>query len=389
MNQKKEVPSSYDLIPGPSLHQKVIFPDFSDDLFQLFSATEGLERDQSPRRAAIVTVRVLVHEVPLAKLADREISFHARLDPTNDFPQPNLGRRAGRRRGQRRFERQAERHHLRDGGRHIDREVPIQERHVRAEVVGQEPGSQAGASHRKAGVNTVEADVELDAARARLIEGRTDLTGRIHQRIGPTVIDVGDDVPGAEEGKDLLEAGWTRGDVDHHREPGPLRHLPPLAQGCKGCEARIHAHLDAHEDVAVLLHNLDGRGHVEQPVVVVLEKRHTRRPDRNHADRRNVQEGEDPDVRGLNYVLAKRLEVHRATAPPVHERRGPSARCHFLGVDAQDLPLPETMEVEVDETRQQELASAILHRLTVPGDERGADIEDLPVADTNIPSLKA
>jgi hypothetical protein len=47
------------------------------------------------------------------------------------------------------------------------------------------------------------------------------------------------------------------------------------------------------------------------------------------------------------------------------------------------------MEVEVDETRQQELASAILHRLTVPGDERGADIEDLPVADANIPALKA
>jgi len=62
---------------------------------------------------------------------------------------------------------------------------------------------------------------------------------------------------------------------------------------------------------------------------------------------------------------------------------------HVLGVDAQDLPLPETVEVEVDETRQQELASAILHRLTGPGGECGANIEDLPVADANIPALKA
>jgi hypothetical protein len=52
------------------------------------------------------------------------------------------------------------------------------------------------------------------------------------------------------------------------------------------------------------------------------------------------------------------------------------------------LPLPETVEVKVNETRQQEFASAILHRLTGPGGECGAYIKDLPVANANIPALK-
>ncbi len=205
------------------------------------------------------------------------------------------------------------------------------------------------------------ADVEQHATLARLQHDLFHRALRGGGRIRKRPECMGENVARTEPSDHLLVARRRMVDMRHQRHADFVcdlkrdfeRHDP---RGARGVEA--YSHLDADDEVAVLLRHLDGVDRIHQPELLALADHDPMRKAED-AGMRNMQIGEDADLARLDHVFPETREISRAGAAGVDRRGDAGAAAKLLGVDAERGAAPIDVGVQIDQARGDDVARHI------------------------------
>ena len=121
-----------------------------------------------------------------------------------------------------------------------------------------------------------------------------------------------------------------------------------------------HPHLDADDDVAVLVGDLDRLAHRQEPEIAAFAD-HDPPREGEDAGKGDVEIGEDARFAPLDHVLAEAEEVAGPGAAGI-DRGGHAARPgEVVGIDAERGSAPIDVGMEVDEAGHHDLAGNVAH----------------------------
>jgi len=143
------------------------------------------------------------------------------------------------------------------------------------------------------------------------------------------------------------------------------------------------AHLDADNQVAVLLGHRDGVDRIHQPDLLALADHDPVREAEN-AGVRYMQIGENADLARLDHMLAEARKVARAGAAGVDRGGDAGGAAKFFGVDAERGAAPIDMGVQIDQARGDDVPRHVTHVGSGIGLELFSDHRHLAAGEGNV-----
>ena len=212
-----------------------------------------------------------------------------------------------------------------------------------------------------------------------------------HGRVRERPVAVGQDVALAQARQHVLARRRREVDVGHHRQVELLGDLDreferEHAVALAGVAA--DPDLDADDQVAVLLGDLEAFARIEQADVAAFADHHRLREGED-AGEGDVEIRQDADRRGLDDVGAKAVEVAGPGAAGIDQGGGARAQGHWLRLDAEAGAAPVDVGVQVDQPRHHEAAVGGHDLTRLAGIDRRLDGGDLAVLERHVPPLVA
>ena len=227
------------------------------------------------------------------------------------------------------------------------------------------------------------ADVEQHAAFARLQHHLLHRALRGGRRVGKRPEGMGQNVARTQACDHLLIARRRMVDMRHQRHADLLGDLKRDVErhdsrGARGVLA--YPHLDADDEVAIILRHLDRVDRIHQPELLALAD-HDPMREAEDAGMRDVQISENAHLTRLDHVLAEAREIARAGAAGVNRRGNAGGAAELLGIDAKRGAAPIDMGVQIDKAGGDDVTRHVAHVGSGVDLERGSDRDHLAVGE--------